>query len=105
MLHWLRLMSSGIWLKRYTSPESNSFLSMISTFTSLPFFLFTLPAGALADIMDRGRLATIMYIWLAAAAGGLAVLGWLNLLNGYLILLFIFLIGTGSPSTRRHFAP
>lgn len=36
-----------------------------------------------------------MQIWLAAAAGGLAVLGWLHLLNGYLILLFVFLIGTG----------
>ena len=36
-----------------------------------------------------------MHLWLAAAAGGLAVLGWLNLLNGPLLLLFIFLIGTG----------
>ena len=75
--------------------HSALFLSMISTFTSLPFFLFTLPAGALADMMDRGRLVAIMHIWLAAAAGGLAVLGWLNLLNGCLLLFFIFLIGTG----------
>jgi hypothetical protein len=75
--------------------QSALFLSMISTFTSLPFLLFTLPAGALADMMDRGRLVAIMHIWLAAAASGLAVLGWLNLLNGYLILLFVFLIGGG----------
>ena len=75
--------------------QSALFLSMISTFTSLPFLLFTLPAGALADMMDRGRLVAIMHIWLAAAASGLAVLGWLNLLNGYLILLFVFLIGAG----------
>jgi MFS family permease len=75
--------------------HSALFLSMIWTFTSLPFFLFTLPAGALADMMDRSRLVAIMHIWLAAAAGGLAVLGWLNLLNGYFILLFLFLIGAG----------
>jgi len=75
--------------------HSALFLSMISAFTSLPFFLFTLPAGAIADMMDRGRLARIMHIWLAAAAGGIAVLGWLHLLNGYLFLLFVFLIGTG----------
>ena len=61
-------------------------------FASLPFFQFTLPASAIADIMDRGRLVAIMHIYLAAAAGGLAVLGWFNLLNGYLILLFVFLI-------------
>ena len=75
--------------------HSALFLSMISTFTSLPFFLFTLPAGAIADIVDRGRLVAIMHIYLAAAAGGLAVLGWFNLLNGYLILLFVFLISVG----------
>src|SRR5271165_806869 len=75
--------------------HSALFLSMISTFASLPFFLFTLPAGALADMMDRARLVAVMHLWLAAAAAGLAVLGWLNLLNGYLLLLFIFLIGTG----------
>jgi MFS family permease len=35
------------------------------------------------------------YIWLAACAGGLAILGWLNLLTPALILGSIFLIGTG----------
>src|SRR5271165_5798359 len=34
--------------------HSALFVSIISTCTSLPFFLFTLPAGAIADIMDRG---------------------------------------------------
>jgi MFS family permease len=75
--------------------HSAFFLSLISTFTSLPFFLFTLPAGAIADIMDRRKLVAIMHIWLAGAAGGLAVLGWFNLLNGSVILLFTFLISIG----------
>jgi len=75
--------------------DSALFLSMISTFGSLPFFLFTLPAGALADIVDRRKLVAVMHIWLAAAAGGLATLGWLHLLNGYLMLLFVFFVGVG----------
>jgi MFS family permease len=70
-------------------------LSMISTFGSLPFFLFTLPAGALADMMDRANLVKIVHLWLAAAAGGLVILGWLHLLDGNLILLSVFLIGVG----------
>lgn len=68
---------------------------MMSTCSSLPFFLFTLPAGALADMVDRAKLVRIMHVWLAAAAVGLAILGWLHLLNGSLILLFVFVIGTG----------
>jgi MFS family permease len=75
--------------------QSALLLSMMSTFTSLPFFLFTLPAGALADMVDRAKLVGIMHIWLAASAAGLAILGWLHLLNGSLILLFVFLIGVG----------
>jgi MFS family permease len=28
-------------------------ISLLSTVASLPFFLFTLPAGSLADMVDR----------------------------------------------------
>ena len=67
----------------------------MSTVASLPFFLFTLPAGALADIVDRRKFLCVMNLWLAIAAGMLAVLGSLHLLNPYLILACIFLIGVG----------
>src|SRR5258708_28096385 len=67
----------------------------MSRVVSLPFFLFTLPAGALADIVDRRKFLCVMNLWLAIAAGMLAVLGSLHLLNPYLILACIFLIGIG----------
>ncbi len=44
-------------------------LSLIATAASLPFFLFTLPAGALADLSNRRNLLIAVYLWLAAAAG------------------------------------
>jgi MFS family permease len=75
--------------------RSALFLSMMSTCSSLPFFLFTLPAGALADMVDRGKLVAIMQIWLAAVAAGIAILGRLHMVNTYLILLFVLLMGTG----------
>jgi MFS family permease len=59
------------------------------------FLLFTLPAGALADMVDRKKLLYVVNVWLAASAAGLAILGWLNLLNSYIILAFVFLIGVG----------
>src|SRR5271165_401164 len=86
--------TAATWAMNELSPSA-LLLSMMSTFTSLPFFLFTLPAGAVADMVDRRKLVAVMHIWLAAAAGGLAILGWLHLLNGNLILLFVFLLGTG----------
>ena len=56
-------------------------LSLISTVASLPFFLFTLPAGALADMVNRRKLLCIMNLWLAGAAVLLAILGSFQLLN------------------------
>ena len=43
---------------------------------------------------DRKKMLYVAYICLAVCAGGLAILGWLNLLTPYVILGSIFLIGT-----------
>jgi len=44
---------------------------------------------------DRKKMLYVGYIWLAVCAGGLAILGWLNLLTPSVILGSIFLLGTG----------
>jgi MFS family permease len=75
--------------------DSPLFLSLMATVASLPFFLFTLPAGALADMVNRKKMMMVMDVWLAVAAGGLALCGWLNVLNPYILLVAVFLIGTG----------
>src|SRR5215469_366069 len=70
-------------------------ISQMSTVASLAFFLFTLPAGALADKVDRRKLICFVNLGLAAMAAGLAALGWAHLLNPYIILVSVFLIGVG----------
>src|ERR1700738_3387103 len=57
------------------------FLSLMATVASLPFFFFTLPAGALADMVDRKRMMFVMTVLLAIAAGGGGLPGWVPLLN------------------------
>jgi MFS family permease len=78
-----------------TLAASPFLISLISTAASLPFFLFTLPAGALADQVNRKRLVCVINLWLAVAAAILAILGWLQLLNPCLILVCVFLLGVG----------
>ena len=56
-------------------------LSLMSTVAALPFFLFTLPAGVLADRVDRQKLVCAINVCMAATALLLAALGWMNLLN------------------------
>jgi MFS family permease len=70
-------------------------LSLIATAASLPFFLFTLPAGALADLSNRRNILIAVYLWLGAAAGLLAVCTWLHWVHPYVILTTVFLLGIG----------
>jgi MFS family permease len=72
------------------------FLSLLATVASLPFFFFTLPAGSLADMVDRKRMMFIMTVWLAIAAAGLALTGWFHLISPWILMIAVFLIGTGS---------
>jgi MFS family permease len=85
---------AAIWIMNKLT-GSQFLISLMSTVASLSFFLFTLPAGVLADKVDRQKLVCTINLSLAATAFGLAVLGWLHLLNPYLILGCVFFIGVG----------
>jgi MFS family permease len=70
-------------------------LSLLSTVASLPFFFFTLPAGALADMVSWKKLIRLVNPWLAGAACLLAIHGSLYLLNVVVLLFSVFLLGVG----------
>jgi MFS family permease len=78
-----------------TLTASPFLISLMSTVASLPFLIFTLPAGALADMVDRKKMLIVMNIWLALAAGSLALLGSIHLLSSSVLLISVFLIGVG----------
>jgi len=86
--------TAATWLMHMLTP-SPFLISVLATVASLPFFLFTLPAGALADMVDRKKFLCLINLWLAGAAAALAILGWLHLLNPYVILTSVFVIGVG----------
>jgi Transmembrane secretion effector len=66
--------------------------------------------------VNRQKFVCVINLWLAAITAGLAVLGWLHLLNPYTILASVFLVGVGfafnapawtsiAPSSLRPRAP
>ena len=86
--------SAATWMMNVAT-GSPFLISLMATVASLPFFLFTLPAGVLADKVNRQKFVCGINLWLAAMAAGLALLGWLHLLNPYTILASVFLVGVG----------
>jgi len=86
--------TAATWTMNLMSP-SGLFISLMASLASLPFFLFTLPAGALADAFNEVRILRLANLWLAGCAGTLAFLGWAGLLNRVLLLVGVFLLGVG----------
>jgi len=74
-------------------------VSLVQVATSLPMFLFALPAGALADIVDRRRFLILVQIALAVVTAAIAALVWLSLITPALLLMFTFLLGIGAALT------
>lgn len=91
---WMNEVGAG-WLMTSLAP-SPLMVALVQTATTLPVFLFALPAGALADIVDRRRLLIITQSLMAATAGLFGLLVWSEAVTASLLLLFTFLLGTGA---------
>jgi MFS family permease len=71
-------------------------VSLVTTFLLLPRLLLTLPAGALADVVDRRTLLIVGNLIGSAAVGSMAVLAALDLLTAPLLLALTLLLGCGT---------
>ena len=74
---------------------SSFLLSLIATAASMPFFLFTLPAGAVADIINRRTVIVSAVLWQGACAALLAFGAWARVINPGSVLACIFVLGIG----------
>jgi MFS family permease len=90
---WMYSAASG-WLMTSLNPDP-FIVSMVQVATTLPMFLFALPAGALADIVDRRKLLIAVEIAVTAVSAIFAAIVWLGLATPGNLLLFTFLIGVG----------
>lgn len=70
-------------------------VSLVQAATSLPLFLFTLPAGALTDLIDARRLLIGVGVGVAAVSTAFAVLVSLGFATPNLLLATTFLLGVG----------
>jgi MFS family permease len=94
---WMYNAASG-WLMTSLDPEP-LVVSMVQVATTLPMFLFAIPAGALADIVDKRRLLIIAEVAATVVSAIYAAIVSLNLATAGNLLLFTFLIGVTSALT------
>src|SRR5262245_30109423 len=88
---WMYNAASG-WLMTSLDPHP-LVVSLVQVATTLPMFLFAMPAGALADIVDKRKLLIVAEVAATAVSAiyaAIVSLGWATAGN---LLLFTFLIG------------
>jgi MFS family permease len=91
---WMQNVGAG-WLM--TSLTMSPFMvSLVTAASSLPVFLVILPAGALADMVDRRRLLLVTQSWMVLAAAALGVLTLFGMVTPWALLGFTFLLGFGA---------
>src|SRR5215217_8242753 len=101
---WIAAVASniGTWMQSVgaawlmTSLTTSPLLvALMQTATSLPVFLVGLPAGALADVVDRRKLLLVTQAWMLLVALVLGVLTLAGMISAWSLLLLTFLMGLG----------
>jgi MFS family permease len=91
---WMHEAGAG-WLM--TSLTTSPFMvALMQTATSLPVFLLVVPAGALADVVDRRRMLLFTQGWMLSAAALLGVLTLLDLTTPWVLLVLTLALGAGA---------
>jgi Transmembrane secretion effector len=88
---WMYTAASG-WLMTSLNPDP-LIVSLVQVAAGLPIFVIALPAGALADIVDRRRFLIVGESAYTAIAAIFAVLVTFHLVTPATLLIFTFLIG------------
>jgi predicted MFS family arabinose efflux permease len=91
---WMQNVGAGWLMASLTS--SPMMVGLVQAAMSLPVFLVSIVAGALADMLDRRRLLLFTQAWMVLAALGLGLLTYAGLVTPALLLLFTFLMGLGN---------
>ncbi len=91
---WMQNVGAG-WLM--TQMTMNPFMvGLVQAAGALPVFFVILPAGALADMVDRRRFLLVTQGWMVLASATLGILTLTSCVGPWVLLLFTFLLGLGS---------
>src|SRR5215207_1234753 len=91
---WMQTVG-GAWLMTTLTPESLP-VALMQTAATLPSFLVGVPAGSLADRVDRRQLLLVTQTWMFACISLLAVLTFTERVTPWLLLGLTFALGLGS---------
>jgi MFS family permease len=92
------------WLMTSLAPNP-LFVSLITTATTLPIFLFAIPSGTLSDIFDRRSILIITCVYMLIISMILGMLTLVGVTTPIVLLIFTFALGAGMTMIRTPIIP
>ena len=90
---WMHGVGAG-WFMTSLSPTP-LMVALVQAAATLPAVFLALPAGALADILDRRKFLIVTQIWMVVVALALGVLTLLDAVTSWRLLAFTLALGCG----------
>ena len=91
---WMQEVANS-WLMTSLAPDP-LMVSLVQVATALPMFLLGLPAGALADLVDKRRWLLGTQTWMMMAAAAMAIVTLTGQMTPGMLLLGSFLLSVGA---------
>jgi MFS family permease len=91
---WMHLVAAS-WMMT-TLTTSVVVVALLQTVNSVPNFLLALPAGALADVVDRRRLVLFSQAWQLLVAAALGLIALSGAADPVILLVMTFALATGA---------
>lgn len=76
--------------------RSENMVALVQASNTLPIMLFSLLSGAIADSFDRRKVMLLSQLFMLAVSAFLATFAFLGFITPWSLLLFTFLIGSGT---------
>ncbi|HJT84699.1 MAG TPA: MFS transporter [Nitrososphaeraceae archaeon] len=92
------------WLMTSLAPNP-LFVSLVTTATTLPIFIFALPSGALSDIFDRRNILIITCVYMLILSAILGMLTFFGVTTPMELLIFTFALAAGMTMIRTPIIP
>lgn len=105
---WIASLASNIgsWMQDIATAWLMTSLSQLPVMTALlqtaaylPFFMLSMPSGALADVVDRRQLLILGQVGMLLAALSLGLLTVFGIMNPWVLLFLTFMLGIGAATS------
>src|SRR5205823_10127606 len=91
---WMQTVG-GAWLMTTLTTDALP-VALMQTATTLPSLILGLPAGSLADRVDRRRLVLACQAWMLVCAASLSLLTLIHVVSPFVLLALTFALGIGA---------